>query len=98
MSGLKPFRQIPKTMQDWGRWFAAQVDVVTNSDLTVTESQISDFGSYVTTTVIKSGAGTPEANVVGDVGHIYLRSDGGTNTTLYVKESGAGTNTGWAAI
>lgn len=43
------------------------------------------------------GTGTPESNVTADVGSLYLRTDGGTNTTLYVKESGTG-NTGWAAI
>lgn len=43
-----------------------------------------------------SGVGTPENNVVATVGSLYTRSDGGANTTLYVKESGAG-NTGWVA-
>ena len=95
---LKPFRHIPKSMADWGRWFAAQVDVIAQADLSITESQVSDLGDYVTTTVIKSGAGTPEGAVTGNIGHIYLRTDGSTNTTLYVKEAGAGTNTGWAAI
>jgi hypothetical protein len=30
------------------------------------------------------------------VGTIFLRTDGGTGTTLYVKESGTGTS-GWVA-
>jgi len=30
------------------------------------------------------------------VGSIFTRTNGGANTTLYVKESGAG-NTGWVA-
>lgn len=42
------------------------------------------------------GAGDPETVVTAPVGSLYLRTDGGTLTTLYVKESGAG-NTGWAA-
>lgn len=42
------------------------------------------------------GSGTPEAAVAAPVGVIYLRSDGGASTTLYVKESGTG-NTGWVA-
>ncbi|MCM3041725.1 hypothetical protein M3201_18690 [Paenibacillus motobuensis] len=42
------------------------------------------------------GAGSPEGNVVAPVGSIYQRSDGGANTTLYVKQSGTG-NTGWVA-
>lgn len=43
------------------------------------------------------GSGTPENAEIGDVGHIFLRTNGGANTTLYVKESGNGTNTGWIA-
>ena len=43
-----------------------------------------------------SGAGTPESAVTAPVGSLYTRTDGGVNTTLYVKESGTG-NTGWVA-
>lgn len=44
-----------------------------------------------------SGTGTPEGSVTGNVGDLYTRTDGGAGTTLYVKESGASTNTGWVA-
>lgn len=44
---------------------------------------------------ILSGLGSPNGAVVGDLGWIYQRMDGGAGTCLYVKESGAGTNTGW---
>lgn len=43
-----------------------------------------------------SGSGTPEGSVTAPSGSFYLRTDGGSGTTLYVKESGAG-DTGWAA-
>lgn len=43
-----------------------------------------------------SGSGTPEGSVTAPVGSLYSRTDGGTGTTLYVKESGTG-NTGWVA-
>lgn len=46
--------------------------------------------------LIKSGAGTPEGVVTAIVGTLYLRTDGGANTTLYIKESGV-SNTGWIA-
>ena len=46
---------------------------------------------------IKWGDGTPESVVDANVGSIYLRKDGGSGTTLYVKESGTGT-TGWSAV
>lgn len=45
---------------------------------------------------IWTGTGTPEAAVTAPVGSLFLRSDGGAGTTMYVKESGAG-NTGWVA-
>jgi len=43
-----------------------------------------------------SGSGSPEGVRTAPVGSLYTRTDGGTNTTLYVKESGTG-NTGWVA-
>lgn len=45
---------------------------------------------------ISTGTGSPEGVVTAKVGSLYLRSDGGASTTLYVKESGTG-NTGWVA-
>jgi hypothetical protein len=41
-----------------------------------------------------SGLGSPEGVVTAKIGTIYSRLDGGTSTTLYVKESGTGA-TGW---
>lgn len=41
-----------------------------------------------------TGAGSPEGVVIAPVGSMYSRSDGGANTSLYIKESGAG-DTGW---
>ncbi|MEM9527100.1 MAG: GDSL-type esterase/lipase family protein [Bacteroidota bacterium] len=46
--------------------------------------------------LVRSGTGSPEGAVSAPVGTMYLRSDGGAGTTLYVKESGTG-NTGWTA-
>lgn len=43
-----------------------------------------------------SGSGSPEGVVTAVVGSLFTRTDGGVNTTLYVKQSGTG-NTGWAA-
>ena len=42
------------------------------------------------------GNGSPNSAVTALVGSIYLRSDGGPATSIYVKESGSG-NTGWVA-
>lgn len=49
-----------------------------------------------TNALITAGSGTPEGSVSAAVGSLYTRTDGGANTTLYVKESGTG-NTGWVA-
>lgn len=43
---------------------------------------------------IRSGTNTPEGAVTAPVGSLYLRTNGGAATTLYVKESGSG-NIGW---
>lgn len=45
----------------------------------------------------KRGTGSPEGAVVGTVGDLYTRTDGGSGNALYIKESGSG-NTGWTAV
>lgn len=45
---------------------------------------------------LSAGSGTPESSVTADVGSIYMRTDGGASTSVYIKESGTG-NTGWVA-
>ena len=54
------------------------------------------FGWSGTGVRIRSGTGSPEGAISAPVGSLWLRDDGGANTTLYVKESGTG-NTGWVA-
>lgn len=44
-----------------------------------------------------TGVGTPEASVTAGVGSLYMRTDGGSDTSVYRKESGSA-NTGWVAI
>lgn len=45
---------------------------------------------------IHTGSGSPEGIITATVGSLYMRTDGGAGTSLYVKESGTG-NTGWVA-
>lgn len=66
------------------------------------QGNTSSLGSLSGTVVIITGAGrfqsgavTPNTNVVGSVGDYYTWTGGGAGTTLWVKESGAATNTGW---
>lgn len=52
---------------------------------------------YYTATVFDSaGSGSPEGAITASVGSTYRRTDGGANSTFYVKEAGTG-NTGWVA-
>ncbi|MBT2594681.1 hypothetical protein [Arthrobacter sp. ISL-72] len=44
-----------------------------------------------------AGIGSPEGARSAPVGSIYLRSDGESSSTLYVKESGGTTKLGWVA-
>lgn len=43
-----------------------------------------------------NGYGSPEGVLTAGIGSLYLRVDGGANTSAYFKESGTG-NTGWVA-
>jgi len=45
---------------------------------------------------ILAGSGTPEGSATAPVGSTYQRTDGGSGTSFYVKESGTG-NTGWVS-
>lgn len=45
---------------------------------------------------IFAGSGSPESVYTAPVGSLYLRTDGGAGTSIYIKESGTG-NTGWVA-
>jgi len=46
---------------------------------------------------ITTGTGSPEGVVSSGLGSLFLRTDGGVGTSLYVKEQNNGGNTGWAA-
>lgn len=43
-----------------------------------------------------SGSGSPEGVVSAGIGSLYMRTDGGASTSIYVKESGTAA-TGWVA-
>lgn len=49
-----------------------------------------------TSPVVRSGVLTPEGASTAIVGSVFVRTDGGAGTVLYVKETGSG-NTGWVA-
>ena len=70
------------------------LDMNGNSILNVTGLEFTEI--ILGTTKIVFGTGSPESVVTANQGSLFLRTDGGPSTTLYVKESGSG-NTGWVA-
>lgn len=52
---------------------------------------------YIGEAATQSGAGSPQGRIVGSPGDVYLNTTGGTGTTLYIKESGRNTSSGWVA-
>lgn len=80
-----------------------------NSGATGTLEWLSDSGAVImalqnsgglavqnSAAVILSGDDTPEGAKTAAVGSIYMRTNGGAGTSIYIKESGAG-NVGWVA-
>jgi hypothetical protein len=72
---------VPRTLEEAGRRIAALERALE---------------TFTRTIVLHRGTGTPEGAVIAPVGALYLRTDGGASTTLYVKESGTGSS-GWIA-
>lgn len=66
------------------------VDQMNLGSLTLASGEVISLNGVI----IKPGSGSPEGVFAAPVGSVYLRTNGGTDTTLYVKETGAGT-TGW---
>ncbi len=63
---------------------------------TTTSNRWSPFRKSVTSDDFIKGVGDPEGTVTAPKGTLYLRTDGGADTTLYIKTSGSG-NAGWTA-
>lgn len=47
---------------------------------------------------LSAGSNSPEGVFVGSPCDVYLRTNGGAGTILYLKETGAATNTGWQPV
>lgn len=60
-------------------------------------SRVTTIPFAIGTARIHSGTGSPENRIKGSIGDLYLRTDGSTSTTFYVKESGKETKLGWIA-
>ena len=88
----------PQTLDSFGK-FAQPVYIQDAVILTATGlGNTPDHDTGITAPIpLLSGAGSPAGVITADIGTLYLRTDGGAGTTLYVKESGSGTNAGWVA-
>jgi hypothetical protein len=53
------------------------------------------LGGLAASPVMRSGTGTPQGVISAVQGSLFLRTDGGAGTTLYVREAGSATN--WTA-
>lgn len=79
-----------------GATLSADLGGLTRRISSIYTNQI-DLGSTTSAGAkIIPGTGSPEGVVTAGVGSLFLRTDGGAGTTLYVKQSGTG-NTGWVA-
>jgi hypothetical protein len=81
-------------------WDTEHAEDGTHGDVSATSLQTPTLrvGVAVNAPTVTSGLGSPEARIVAVVGSLYLRTDGGAGTSVYVKESGRGaTSTGWVA-
>jgi len=67
--------------------------VIGTPSITISSGGNITFGSVI----ITSGTGTPEGVKTAPISSLFLRSDGGVDTAIYYKQSGAG-NTGWVPI
>lgn len=95
-------------MSFWSRFFALRLAtyvcvVALLSSLAFAQPAVATFvtrivfGTATSGVTIRSSTGTPESAVTAPIGSLFLRSDGGAGTALYVKESGTG-NTGWVTL
>jgi hypothetical protein len=86
--------------KNWGFVVFAEPAAEGGGGTTVVGDATTDFSNFLTNVIMsgrfRQGTGSPEGVITAGVGSIYLRADGGANTSIYVKESGTG-NTGWVA-
>jgi hypothetical protein len=82
--------------EDFGGFHSGTLTI--NSGGTYNTGGTLGIGSIILTNGIKISSGTastPNGAVTGSPGDLWTTTNGGSGTTLWVKESGAGTNTGW---
>jgi len=74
-----------------------QSDGTGSGSITCSSVALSTLFSQSPNVALSWGTGNPEGSALASPGAIRIRTDGGVGTTLYVKESGTATTTGWVA-
>jgi hypothetical protein len=59
------------------------------------DTEIKDIKQALSLFEVYRGKGSPEGEVKGSIGALYINLDGGASTTLYIKESDDKKTTGW---
>ena len=88
------------TVRNWRRLTGGLIVALILAGTAGVVAQIAFYQKIVLTgpCQLSAGAGTPEGAILGSPCDMFLRTNGGAGTVLYLKETGAATNTGWAAI
>lgn len=73
------------------------VDIAWIAIVPYAPNQLAQKVTFYPQNQILTGTGSPQGAVAAPVGSLFLRTDGGSSTTLYVKETGTNTNSGWVA-
>jgi hypothetical protein len=84
----------------WGGGTSSRMSAPSNGVIQLTNAATTSFTRLEFGTAnlgISRGTGSPEGIVTALVGSLYLRTDGGLLSTLYVKESSPTPSTGWVA-
>lgn len=90
-------------LQDWMKLAKQAIDTLANGNAEMQEflddlldavRPVQLIGNDIE---ILAGEATPEGAIAANVGSLFLRTDGGASTTMYIKETGTG-NTGWRVV
>ena len=76
--------------------FGDNIVVYSNAGVRPSGTAGANYRNFAGVVMDAWGASSPEGAVAAGIGSTFMRTDGGANTTLYVKESGTG-DTGWVA-
>lgn len=74
---------------------AVALNYLTGGRVVIAETGSNNLVTQESGLFIQWGTGDPNGAVTANVGALFLRTDGGAGSVLYVKETGSG-NTGWA--